>query len=57
MTHHDISPASIDALRKVYSITSSAVASSVCGTLRPRAFGGLCAAPNLLHGINPPVMP
>jgi hypothetical protein len=41
LTHHVISRPSITALRKVYSITSSAVARSVCGTPRPSALAVL----------------
>jgi hypothetical protein len=40
MTHSDISRPSDAALRKVHSITSSAVASIVDGTFKPGAFGG-----------------
>src|ERR1700733_2194929 len=38
-TNHDTSRLPIDALRKVYSITSSARASSVGGTVRPKVPG------------------
>jgi hypothetical protein len=46
-------PLQIDALRKAYSITSSAVASSVCGILRPSALAvlRLMTNPNLVGWI------
>jgi hypothetical protein len=52
-THRDRLPASIDALRKVHSITSSALASNDCGTVRPSDFGEvfvLCDGKHLLFG-------